>query len=296
MNTYPECIACLFNQAIQAQKIFSLTDEQTRDLMNTLGTSLSRFPEAVSPPVIATVLQHRLEDFLDSDDPYREIKNESSNRILEFLDEIRHVISSSPDPLKSVVLLAIGGNAIDYGVFGNQVDIERVITDALHSMEDSDDSHHSLAYEEWKEHLNRSSKVLYVVDNAGEVVFDRLLIETMKKLYPELHVTVAVRNRPIINDVTLEDARFAGIDLAADAIIPSGCDGAGLVIGEAGEEMNRIFGESDIIISKGQGNFEAMSEAVGPIYFFLKVKCPVVSRETAQPIGTYLLMKAAAFR
>ena len=296
MKSYPECISCLFNQTLQAQQTFSLSDEETREVMNNLGSSLRTFEEGISPPVIATVIQHELERLLDLEDPYRDIKNESSNRILEFLDDVRHVIRSSADPLRSAVLLAIGGNAIDYGVFGNAVDVEKVIRDALGTMESTEGAAHSLAYEEWKEHLSRSSRLLYILDNAGEVVFDRLLIETMKQKHPHLTVTVAVRNRPILNDVTLSDAHFAGIDQVADTLVVSACDSAGAVIGQSGPAMQRAYHDADIIVAKGQGNYEAMSEEKGPVYFFLKVKCPAVSRETGEPVGTYLLKRGRSFQ
>lgn len=296
MKSYPECIACLFNQTLQAQQTFTLSDGETREVMNTLGSSLRTFEEGISPPVIATVIQHELERLLDREDPYRDIKNESTNRILEHLDEVRHVIRSSSDPLRSAALLAIGGNAIDYGVFGNAVDVEKVIRDALGTMESTEEATHSLAYEEYKEHLSRSSRLLYILDNAGEVVFDRLLIETMKQMYSSLNITVAVRNRPILNDVTLSDAHFAGIDQVADALVVSACDSAGAVIGQAGPAMQRAYQEADIIVAKGQGNYEAMSDEKGPVYFFLKVKCPAVSRETGEPVGTYLLKRGRSFQ
>ncbi|MBN2860746.1 MAG: DUF89 family protein [Sphaerochaetaceae bacterium] len=296
MKSYPECIACLFKQTLQAQQTFTLSDGATREVMNTLGASLPSYEEGVSPPVIATVIQHELERLLGVDDPYRDIKHESSNRILEHLDGVRHVIRSSADPLRSAALLAIGGNAIDYGVFGNAVDVEKVIRDALGTMESTEESAHSLAYEEYKEHLSRSSRLLYILDNAGEVVFDRLLIETMKQMYPDLEITVAVRNRPILNDVTLSDAHFAGIDQVADALVVSSCDSAGAVIGQSGPAMQKAYHEADIIIAKGQGNYEAMSDEEGPVYFFLKVKCPAVSRETGEPVGTYLLKRGRSFQ
>ncbi len=296
MKSYPECIACLFKQTLQAQQTFSLSDSETREVMNTLGSSLRSYDEGVSPPVIATVIQHEVERLLGIEDPYRDMKQISSNRILEHLDEVRHVISSSDDPLHSAVLLAIGGNAIDYGVFGSAVDVEKVIRDALGTMESTEEAVHSLAYDQWREHLSRSSRILYILDNAGEVVFDRLLMETMKQIHPRLTITVAVRNRPILNDVTLIDARFAGIDQIADAIVVSACDSAGAVIAQSGQQMQRAYREADMIVAKGQGNYEAMSEDTGPVYFLLKVKCPAISRETSEPVGTYLLKRGRSLQ
>ncbi len=295
MKTYPECVTCLFNQVIHSQHLFGLTDDQTREIMNTFARELPLFPLPESPPVLVTVIQHELESLLGTDDPYRPLKEKSSQRILDHIDEIREVIEHSGDPLKSAVLLAIGGNAIDYGVFGPEVDVEKVIRDALSSMESADAALHSMQYDEWFEHLKSSSNIFYLADNAGEIVFDRLLIETIRRYFPWITVSLGVRNRPILNDVTRRDAVFAGIDQVAQ-IIESEADSAGVLVGKSGEVFRNTFLTADMIISKGQANYETLDEQEGPIFFFLKVKCPVVAERTGKVQGTYLLMKAPAFR
>jgi uncharacterized protein with ATP-grasp and redox domains len=140
-------------------------------------------------------------------------------------------------------------------------------------------------YDLFKESLNKAKKILYIADNAGETVLDKLLIEQIKK-----PVKYAVRSKPIINDATIEDANDAGIDEIAE-IVSSGCDAPGTILDLCSDEFRKIYENADLIISKGQGNYETLSGQTRPIFFLLKVKCPVIARDIDIKTGSIILIK-----
>ena len=137
--------------------------------------------------------------------------------------------------------------------------------------------------------MNTSKNILYLADNAGETIFDRVLIEEIKGLYGDKSIFYAVRERPIINDALKEDARACGIDRIAD-VISSGSDTPGTIISLCSEAFLKIYRDADMIISKGQGNFEALSDVSRPIFYLFMVKCPVVAKDLGCRIGDIILL------
>ncbi len=198
-------------------------------------------------------------------DPFREIKKNCTMYLLSIYPELKEKITSSKDPLYTALKFAGFGNAIDFGA-NPDFDLHKELEDLYNK--DFDICH----YDAFKKNLNKAKNVLYIADNAGETVFDKLLIEQLNK-----SVKYAVRSKPIINDATIEDAQNAGINEVAE-ITSSGCDAPGTILKLCSKEFNKIFTEADMIISKGQGNYETLSNQTGPIFFLLKVKCPVIAR------------------
>ncbi|MFY9402150.1 MAG: ARMT1-like domain-containing protein, partial [Candidatus Omnitrophota bacterium] len=144
-------------------------------------------------------------------------------------------------------------------------------------------------YPAFKKSLKNAKSILYLADNAGEVVFDRILIEEIKKKYPGKIIFYAVKEKPIINDALLEDALFCGIDRVA-RIISNGTDAPGTILSLCSSDFKKIYKSADMVISKGQGNFESLSKAKKEIFFLFMVKCPVVAREVKGRIGDYVLL------
>ena len=187
----------------------------------------------------------------------------------------------SKDPLETAVRLAIAGNIIDCGANGNLAEIaitegiEHALTDALKG---------PLA--ELDMALNQADEILYLADNAGEIFFDRLLIELM----PLEKVTVAVRGSPIINDATITDAEEAGLtDLVT--VIDNGSDGPGTILEDCSEDFRARFDQADLIVAKGQGNYETLSDADKDIFFVLKAKCPVIAKHLGCDVGSLVLRR-----
>jgi len=214
-------------------------------------------------------------------DPFREIKKTYTARLLSLYPDLKKKIVSSDDPLYTALKFAAFGNAIDLGA-DPDFDLEKELADLY--TKDFD----LCEYEAFKNALNNADKILYIADNAGETVFDRLLIEQLKK-----PVQYAVRSRPIINDATIEDADDAGIGEVAE-IVSSGCDAPGTILKLCSEKFKKIFTETDMIISKGQGNYETLSNQNRPIFFLLKVKCPVIARHINIRAESIILISSSA--
>ena len=186
---------------------------------------------------------------------------------------------ASSDPLLASLKLAAAGNVIDFAVHSN-FDLEGSIEESL------GDGGRSADYPLMKERLEQVEEVLYIGDNAGEIVFDKFVAEQLTARGKK--VTYVVRGQPIINDVTLDDAAYVGMDEVAE-VIPSGSDGPGTSLRWCCPEFIARFEGAGLIISKGQGNFEGLSDVKAPIFFLLKAKCPVVARELDVDIGKIIL-------
>jgi len=177
---------------------------------------------------------------------------------------LKELINNSPDPLLTAIRIAVAGNVIDMGVhkeFDIMKDIQKILIQDFAIFD----------YEAFKQQLIDSETVLYIGDNAGESVFDRLLIETIKK-----PVIFAVREIPIINDVIMEDAVASGLSEVAK-IISSGSRAPGTILHQCTDVFLELFSNVDMIISKGQGNFESLSSVKRKIFFLLKAKCEVIA-------------------
>ena len=189
-------------------------------------------------------------------------------------------MGSSDDPFETALRIAVAGNIIDFGVHTNDsIQIRATIEKALEAQFAIDH------IRELKDRLCHASLVLYLADNAGEIVFDRLFVEQIGAG----RVVCAVRHAPIINDATLDDAEQAGLcDVCR--VISSGCTAPGTLIRECSDEFKTLFSSADIVISKGQGNFETLNHTDRDIFFLFMVKCQVISREVSVPVGGFVVM------
>lgn len=213
----------------------------------------------------------------NNSDPYREIKERCTQKLLALYSQLQDKIISSTDPLYTALTLAALANAIDLGA-DHKFDFHKTINALFHQEFDIS------KYSEFKETLKKTKRILYIADNAGETVLDKLLIEQLNK-----PVIYAVRSKPIINDATIDDARHAGIDSIAE-IISSGCDAPGTIIKLCTTEFKNIFWSADMVISKGQGNYETLSDLNRPIFFLLQLKCSVVARNLGLKRGSTILI------
>lgn len=211
-------------------------------------------------------------------DPFRAIKLRHTRELLSIYPSLQKKIKKSRDPLYTALRLAGISNAIDF-VANPNFDLQK----ELKTMYAKDFD--VCEYSAFKKTLRRAKNILYIADNAGETVFDRLLIEQLDK-----PITYAVRSRPIINDATKEDAMNAGIDTVA-TIISSGCDAPGTILKLCSKKFRSMYRNVDMVISKGQGNYETLSTQRRPIFFLLKVKCPVIARDIGIHDGSLVLIK-----
>ncbi len=242
---------------------------------------LSEMDISLSPPALAQRIHRRLRELTGVEDPYRKEKDQHNQMALQLLPGLRAQVKSSNDPLMTAANLAVAGNIIDLGAKSglNETEIHDAIRHAAGQPLEGDREH-------FRQQVARAKKILYLADNCGEIVFDTLLVE---QLGPN-RVTVAVRGMPIINDATLEDAVTAGLTKIV-RVIGNGSDAPGTLLDDCSREFQTAFEASDLIVSKGQGNFETLSHCEKNIFFLFKAKCPVVAASVNLPIGTHVLWR-----
>ncbi len=288
MRTYLDCIPCFFKQALDAARMTGADEVVQKKVLDELSGLMPGFSLSASPPEIGRDIYALVRRISGQDDPFKEVKQKSNQLAVSFYPKLKARVNGSSDRLLTAVELAIVGNIIDYGV-KNSLDIEKE-TARIFS-EDAElvraESKSIFDYQDFKRAVKNNPVILYLADNAGEALFDRILIEELKAMGVK-EVLYAVKEQPVINDALREDAVECGIDKIA-TIISSGSDAPGTVLKYCSPEFIQIFNNAKMIISKGQGNFEALSEEPRPIFFLFRAKCPVVVRDTGGTLGDVIL-------
>ena len=280
MKTTLDCMPCFVRQALDVARIVSDDVSVHASILSDLFKDLSELDYSNSPPMVAQRMYRRIRKMTGVDDPYVEIKHRFNQLALEILGELEHKLDEAADAFGMAVRLAIAGNVIDLGVRGEISDdeVRRSIAHTLSEPFEGD-------IPAFKQRIDGARRILYLTDNTGEIVFDRILLERM----PLEKVTVAVRGFPAINDATMVDARETGLtDLVK--VIDNGSDAPGTVLDTCSEEFKHIFSESDLIISKGQGNYETLNDVNAPVVFLFKVKCAIVASHIGFAEGTHVLL------
>lgn len=273
-----ECYPCFLRQVVIASRLGTEDESVQRRVMQEVISKLHRLDFSKTPAHTTTFIHREIRNILGKD-PFSEIKSRYNKIALGLYPRLKEIVRKSKDPLWSASRLAIAGNVIDFGIFSS-IDIEGTIKKALDSPIAVDD------YKDFKSELKKAENILYLLDNAGEAVFDRILIEEL--LFLGKNVTAVAKGSPIINDCTTEDALQAGIPCE---IIDNGSDAVGTIVEMASEGFRERLSTSDIIISKGQGNFETLLGRKENIYFFFQSKCIVVSEILGLSTGSMLLKK-----
>ncbi len=270
MRTSLDCLVCFIRQARSTGKL--ATDDPTvqRRIIDEAGRFLATVDPERTPPENAVSLYAMMAAELQIDDPFARVKQESNTFALGIREDMGARIENESDPLRAAIRVAIGGNIIDYAA-QHVFDVEETMNTCLTREFVLDD------YPLLRETLQDAGagvKLLYLCDNCGEIVFDTLLIQRLQQL--GCQVTAAVRKHPIINDATMEDARICGLDQICPVITNgTGCPGTPLA--DCSSEFLQHFRAADIIISKGMGNYETLSEEAAPIFFLFTVKCGQVA-------------------
>ena len=276
MKTYLDCFPCFINQALRAARLSTDDEKKIKMVLDEVGMMLKDIPLKNTPPESGRLIYRKISEITGNPDPYKEIKRESTKKALLLYPSLKDQIERSRDRLLTAIRIAIAGNVIDFGASWN-FDLENEIDEALAKAFAICD------YSRFKDGLDEAREVLYIGDNAGECVFDRILIEEMKK-----PVKYIVRDIPIINDAIYEDAVQAGIDKVA-TILSSGTDAPGTILNTCSSEFKELYDNSKFIISKGQGNYEALSSERRPIFFLLKTKCHVIANDIGVNEGDIIL-------
>lgn len=287
-----ECLPCLLKQAVNLARIHMDSEEDQRRLLKEIMRVMAAADEEASAPSVACQIQRLLKEAIQNPDPYREEKQHYNREMLKLEAEFEKLIHSSENPLAVGLKLAAAGNIIDFGP-GHDLSLESVLEVVNQTL--ARDFPAEL-FESLKTRLQESRSLLYLGDNAGEIVFDKVFIRTIKEHYPGLDVDFATRGEAVLNDITEEDAYYVGMDACA-RIINNGTGIPGTVLERCSPVFQRAFQQADIIVAKGQGNFETLYGSGRENLFFLFLcKCNLfVERLGARKNDIMLIQDRGSF-
>jgi uncharacterized protein with ATP-grasp and redox domains len=282
VRTELECLPCFFRQISRTLGYAGVNGDRYRNIARRAEAIIENASFDQAPARISTLL-HRLIRMESGVDPYGQVKDEYNRIALEKLSAARRLaLEQGGDRLAGSVRAAIAGNVIDFGIY-DTVDLDRALQDSFHLPLSE------TAYADFSRAVQSARTVLYLCDNAGEIVFDRVLIETVREMGKT--VIAAVKGAPVINDATSDDARSAGLHESASAVIDNGNDGIGTLLELCSEPFREAYRKADMIISKGQANYETLVSERDPRTFFLfMVKCSVVAKALDREQGDIILM------
>ena len=262
MQTYHRCIPCFISQTISVMEMLKLDDEQRDKTLRTVLHRMSTIDFDLSPPAMAREIHSLLRQVSGNNDPYLTAKQRDQELALKLIPQLEQQVLIAENKLHAAVLLAIAGNSIDHGVY-HGMSVDQVLT----SIEQGLNTPLIGDIEQFSAAINSAQSIVYLGDNAGEIVLDKLLIEQL----PLEKTTFVVRGGPILNDALRVDAEQAGITELVP-VIDNGDNSPGTILEYCSAEFNELFNSADLIIAKGQGNFETLSENPANIFFLLKAK------------------------
>ena len=279
-------MSCLIKQVERAIRLLRpdapnslIVETQHRVMKHIAKQELS----SLSSEDMGTVTYKIIGEALGMEDPYSEQKRKYNTLALEIYPRVLEYSKKSQDSLKFAITLSILGNSIDFGA-SHAIDFSDFAD--LSNIGLGEPNH----YDQLIKILERSGSILILGDNTGEIVFDKILLKILTETYPSATIYYSVRGGPIINDATMEDAIEVG--MTQECIVIESSQSPGVILNNSPSEFQTIFNEADIIISKGQGNFESIITTATtnkPVFFLLKAKCELISRVFEVPQGTLLL-------
>ena len=284
LKTYLDCIPCFFRQALAAARMSSADETVQRHVLNAVGQMIPDLALNATPPEIAWQVYRIVYEITGNKNPYIDAKKNANKSALSLYTRMKDMVDYSNDTLETACKLAIAGNTIEIGPQSEFSSIYTIIEDSLGYRLDQEH------YHRFKRCVGKASLVLYIADNAGEIVFDRILIEQMLKI-KRLKIIFAVRAKAIINDATIYDARQVGLDKVA-SVISSGSEAPATILSQCSPEMLSYYRAADLIISKGQKNYESLNDRTENIFFLFKVKCPVIARDSGYDIDSPVLISS----
>ena len=281
MKTTLECLPCYMKQALFAARLSTHDPDLQKRILRRAALLLPTLDLSLSPPENSMPLYSMIAELSGCADPFAELKAKSNADAMQLRPHLEKTISISNDPLLTAARFAIAGNIIDYGS-QHDFDADKTIGACLQQPIAVND------FDRFTADLKQARNILYLGDNCGELVFDGLLIDLLAKtIDPAKKIILALKDGPIINDALMTDAVACGLDRSCK-LISNGTNCPGTPLAKCSSAFLKVFNEADLIISKGQGNYETLSETAAPLYFLLTVKCPVV--------GSYISMQSGTVR
>ncbi len=280
----PECYPCFLRQADLAARAHGADEARRTVLAARVSRMLADLSPGEVPARIATRLQALAREVLGTGDPYLRVKERELRRFRETADRAERVVAAAPDPLSAAVRLSVFGNIMDSGI------IEREsIEDARTRLPSGDGGWEMPA--RLRERIARAGRIGVLLDNAGEVAFDVPLLSRLARQGKSLWI--GVKGGPVIDDLTEAEARGIGLS-AFGEVVSNGNQGVGTDLDLCPKEFQARVTSSDLVLSKGQANFETLIGRVPHAFFLLRCKCPVVSRALGRGVGEMIVLDGEA--
>ena len=277
MTIESECIVCIMRQAQDVCDFIGAEESARQSVFKSVMQILIKGIDQDLKEGASFLVHEELKKLTNNPDPYKNAKDESIEKALDIFPRMMGLVEKASEPLKTAVELCIAGNVIDFGP-SNTHDIENTIYEVLESRKKHFD------FISFKDEISKSNTALILADNAGETVFDRILISQLNQ-----KIFYAVKSKPILNDAVKEDAVNSGLDEVVH-IIENGSPRSGTYLPRCSQDFLDLFNSADIVISKGQANFETLVDEKRRIFFLFKVKCKLLSRKHNLPLGEYVLI------
>ncbi len=278
MEMSPECVPCLIRRVLFETE--EVDPSKARETVGEATRMLAElFVDGACSAVVATKVHRRVYDILGDDDPYADLKRKSNQVSLELYPMAEAHVESSEDRLRAAFLCAVMGNVLDFGI-GTGFDHPSKLREEFQNLLDEGLGHDDTG--EIEDLLRGAERIVYLADNCGEVVLDRLALRELKAM--GLHVTLVVKERPILTDVTLKDIEGLGIEDIVDEIVEAPGFAIGLDIDSLDGPFGDLLRNADLVIAKGMANYELLSETdISPIAYMLRTKCRPVSEDIGLP-------------
>lgn len=280
VRTYLDCYPCFLRQALTAARMAEATDVVEWQVMHHVLRLVRELPEGTTPPELVDRVHRYVRESAGSGDPYAAVKASTTAAALDLYPRLKELVAASPDPFETAVRVAIAGNIIDLGVRDDVPDLWETVERVLAAPVDVDD------LTALREAVAAADHVLFLADNAGETVFDRVLVETLG-----VPVVYAVKGGPVLNDATLADAQEAGLAACA-TLTDTGSDAPGTMLALCSESFREAYAAAPLVIAKGQANYETLSDAGPHVFCLLQVKCQVIARDAGVPVGSVVVRRS----
>ena len=289
MKLHDKCLPCVINQVIKVANITGITKKE--ELLREVFTYLSKMNFDETTPEIIGEIFDMIKRHTKNPDPYKETRNYYNTLFMELLPEFERKIDQAENSFMLAVRYAIVGNIIDfnpihntllediYDCFDNMEQLELAIDDSSALMKD----------------ISIAGTLLYLGDNCGEICMDKILLKKIKELNPNVKLFFGVRGKPVVNDSISDDAYSVGIDEYAE-IIDNGDGSLGTVLNRTSPAFKEVYNKADVVIAKGQANYECLSEEDKNIYFLLMTKCDVIAKDIGVEEKKMICMKNKAWK
>lgn len=281
----PECISCLMKKHLEAYpKETSRLDKI--QYMQSILKIISDADKEMSAPELLSQINEVKRDMFGKAEDFSEIKKHFNSMMMSFENDIMSKINSANDPLKMGLCYVMTGNYIDFGALDSvgEDKLRELIENVNENMIGDNE------YNDFKREIEKSKRVVYLTDNCGEIVFDKVFISVIKNMFPDVSITAIVRGYDVLNDATMTDANEIGLDKVVK-VIDNGTDIAGTCLDKISEKASEIIDSADLIISKGQGNFETLQMCGKNIYYVFLCKCQMFADRFNVPLYSGMLIK-----